>query len=513
MSRIAYHAINGTGLGHVTRLCNVAAAVRERNPEAHQLFVTNASEPMPLIRAQIPFVQMPGSDRSTVGVTDRRRSTLSNRLGIVLMCRVFEEYDPDVIVFDTHYPLRTLSRLAQHSRAALVLILRACRVDYLRMQLERGDLACFDRVLVAESPETFLSALPDDVRDSLASLNRVRCVGPVGNAAVAHPYPDAQGAVIITCGAGGYHTSARMFLERAARAACAATEAEESPVWVVRGAYGPEVDVPSRCRVVGVVPELARWFSGARLVIGHAGYNTVNEVLAAGAPLVLVPLPRLSESQAARARALETQGRAEVVAPDDDQAALEAACRRAVAAGRHRERLMAGGPLIAEELLALAPPVPRIVWSETAPIVGPARRATPGELVGAGAVLLDAAQCAALPDVVPRATRFEVYLGDACEQELLVGAKCALGELSRRGVAAERISLFLCEAPNQDRLVAVASAFTELRLRDVVALLPDALARDEAGIRERYERCRRLKLPFRVDQTPHAAPLYGGPER
>ncbi|MCH7487295.1 MAG: glycosyl transferase, partial [Proteobacteria bacterium] len=74
--------------------------------------------------------------------------------------------------------------------------------------------------------------------------------------------------------------------------------------------------------------------TNCRLSISQGGYNTVMEVLASGAPSVIVPYAGLEESeQTLRARLLEKRGLVQVVeertlSPETLTAAVEAALTR-----------------------------------------------------------------------------------------------------------------------------------------------------------------------------------------
>ncbi len=59
--RVAFHAINGVGLGHLVRLTAIAEEVRALHPDAVILVLTNAADPSMLTRAGFDFVRFPPS--------------------------------------------------------------------------------------------------------------------------------------------------------------------------------------------------------------------------------------------------------------------------------------------------------------------------------------------------------------------------------------------------------------------------------------------------------------------
>src|SRR5581483_11759696 len=93
-------------------------------------------------------------------------------------------------------------------------------------------------------------------------------------------------------------TRVEMSLDAAGKSACA--------TWI---RYWPAIDL----------------FSAASVVIGGAGYNTVEECLAIGVPLIAHPWPRMYDRQDLRARRAADRGR--VVVVGDPHEAAEAALR------------------------------------------------------------------------------------------------------------------------------------------------------------------------------------------
>src|SRR5437588_9717402 len=76
-----------------------------------------------------------------------------------------------------------------------------------------------------------------------------------------------------------------------------------------RRAHGPDV------QVVPFRPDMPAVLAGARAVVAMAGYNTVAEVLASGAPALLVPRTFPREEQRNRARRLAEQGSIRMLEP------------------------------------------------------------------------------------------------------------------------------------------------------------------------------------------------------
>src|SRR5271167_1778582 len=102
--RILYHAINGFGLGHLMRLSAIAVAVREKAPDVHQFIATSANYPTHLKRLNMPVMILPEDDAGPLLGPDRRSGSVSSSFAVRLLNGAIEEYDPRLVVFDTHAP-------------------------------------------------------------------------------------------------------------------------------------------------------------------------------------------------------------------------------------------------------------------------------------------------------------------------------------------------------------------------------------------------------------------------
>ncbi len=293
--KILYHAINGTGLGHAVRLTAIATELASLEPDAHQLIVTNAQVSEPFRRSGLPYLILPAIRGGPGGRIDRRCATIPSRTGIRLLYHTITEYQPDAVVFDTHYSVRLVTRLREIAGLRLVLVLRSCRASYLQEQLNGGGLALFDRLLVPHDRDELERDLSGPLVQALAALPALSFLGPIVRRRSGADRRAAAGdEILVTCGAGGYRDSARRFLQRATAAALAVAERyPETTVTVVSGPYCGPLSLPSGCRQHSWLADLDERIHGARLVISHAGYNTVNEILSSSAAALLVPLPRL----------------------------------------------------------------------------------------------------------------------------------------------------------------------------------------------------------------------------
>jgi hypothetical protein len=316
--RILYHAINGSGLGHLMRASTIADAVRRFDGEIHQLIVTNSAHTEPVRILGLPVLALPEHEGSPYTGIDRRLHVLPRATLEAVLRDVIADYDAGTVVFDTHFPAGVVQVAAADGRA-LVLVLRRTRAKYLEHLLERGMLRLFERIVIPHEPEHFRTLLPPGLVTGLENHPGLSYAGPIvrpadpasGTALKARlGISDDARLVVITCGAGGYRDSQRLL-----RDAVLATQLmpRRLQVVVIGGPYGIRPELPLGCLFLPAEPELPTLLASADLVIGHAGYNTVHEVAQAGAPAVFVAMPRWNEDQAANVASFVREGRAACV--------------------------------------------------------------------------------------------------------------------------------------------------------------------------------------------------------
>src|SRR5205085_3148441 len=99
--RIAFHAINGVGLGHLVRTLCLAGELPGLVPGVQMLVLTNARDTSLLERAGIEFVQLPPRLAEPHADPMRVHSALPEPLEEAALLAAFAAFAPDVVVFDT----------------------------------------------------------------------------------------------------------------------------------------------------------------------------------------------------------------------------------------------------------------------------------------------------------------------------------------------------------------------------------------------------------------------------
>lgn len=318
--RVAFHAINGVGLGHLVRATCIAREVRVVAPGAQVLVLTNARETAVLEREGLDFIRFPARLAEPHADPTRVETALPDDEEHAAFEAALGAFAPDVVVFDTHAPPRLVAH-ASSLGARTVLVLRELRAEALSALLASGAVAAFDRVVVPhEAGEVDLGPL------EAAGLS-VRRVGPVVRP-VAPQRPAKRSKrvvpsaprVVALAGGGGQPVDARRYVRAVADAhLLARARVPTLETVLVTGPYGarPEgVEGLPGLTVVGALPELGPLLASATLVVSQCGYNAVAELRALRKPAVLVPAYRKSEDQSARARRLARVGAAALARPE-----------------------------------------------------------------------------------------------------------------------------------------------------------------------------------------------------
>lgn len=342
--RVAFYAVDGLGLGHVTRLVSIARAVRRLEPDVEVLFLTSSEADSVIFREGFAAVKVPSKTiREEVGLTKHRYLKLVQ----TVIWNALAAFEPDVLVVDT-YPTGSFEELIPvlRWRQRNIFVFREQRAEAAAAPLMQATLPLYDAIIVPHDDASAVGAVPEP--------HKLRAVGPIlvrerdellSPAAARHRLglgPDER-AVYASFGGGGDPEALRA-LE--CTAAALAGLAEPVRLFVGQGplSRGASASLPGAVVLSGVYPmlELLPAFDAA---VTAAGYNTVHELLFAGVPAVLVPFERVLDDQERRAHAVERAGAARLVAPLT-RAALAAALKEVLEPSRRRAMAQATRALV-----------------------------------------------------------------------------------------------------------------------------------------------------------------------
>ncbi len=343
------------GIGHIMRAASIIRALRR---QGLAVTVVSGGEPVPVLDVgDADFVQLPSAR-----ATDRSFKVLIDETGDVVddqwrtrrrdrLLEIFSRVRPRVLVFELfpfgrrqfRFEILPLIEAARAMEPAPKIVSSVRDILVVKDKPERNDEMIelaetyFDAVLVHGDPEfvsldaTFPHArrLERILRYTGYVVDEDRLAGASGR--------EGAGEVIVSAGGGGVGFS----LLQAAIDARPETSLHDAP-WRLLAGYNLPEDRFGALKAglpPGMTAERARadfftLLSNCRLSVSQGGYNTVMEVLASGAPSVIVPYAGLEESeQTLRARLLEKRGLVQVVeeralSPKTLTAAVEAALDR-----------------------------------------------------------------------------------------------------------------------------------------------------------------------------------------
>jgi len=314
MIRVAFHAINGVGLGHLVRAVCLAKEVRAQVDGAEVLVLTNARDVSMLEREAIDFVRVPPRLAEPHADPDRVDTSLAELEEEAVLVAALEAFAPDVVVFDTHAPMRIVQQVPVLGARA-VLVLRELREEALRSFARSGAALAFDRIVIPhEHGDMDLGPLADA---GIAAI----VVGPVVRAVPrAKHATSAKRQVVAVAGGGGQPVDARRYVRAVADAhVLARARVPDLETTIVTGPYGTAPQGAAQIPGLTVLrspPDLGALLAKAALVVSQSGYNAIAELRALEKPAVLVPAYRKAEDQRARALRLRRAGAAMIAKPE-----------------------------------------------------------------------------------------------------------------------------------------------------------------------------------------------------
>ena len=338
--RVLFYAVNGLGLGHLTRLMGIARALRRQAPGCEILFLTSSEAAHLAYREGFAAVKLPSRNAARRG--ELRPNTFA-RLGQSLVWNTLSAFDPHALVVDTfalgswhelgpilRWPMRKafVFRAQKSARALEPAFLEALKLYDLILlpHLQSGDeVSPADLRLPPETRAVWCGPMTLRGRSELLSRDdaRVRLLRD-GHSRSKTNAESLLGLVALGGGGGPGIDAARSLLARSIRALQAGENKRLADIrWIELA--GPldtdSIDVPEPVQVLAAQKELPwlvlrdvhpmgsvlRAFEGA---VAAAGYNTVQEAQVAALPTLLWPFARDVDDQFVRARGLARQNRA-----------------------------------------------------------------------------------------------------------------------------------------------------------------------------------------------------------
>lgn len=354
--RILFYAVNGLGLGHVTRLLAIADALRKERPEAQVLFITTSEADAVIAREGFAAVKLPSKN---LAGQSRLQPGVYMKLAHTVVVNTVAAFNPAILVADT-FPAGAVQELLPTLSWAMrrVFVFRAQHAERARDVFFQSALARYDLCLIPHAEGSEDVPIPDSVRSVWTGDIFLRERSQAWSREKARFYlglPQNAKILYVAFGGGGD--------EEFVNALASTVAAAEGIGWTLAVADAPlaRANLPAcsdRLFRVSHYP-MAECFFAFDAAVSAAGYNTVNELMHFGIPSILIPFPRGFDDQFARVRRLVEAGAA--IASDLDPTPLRAALDRLAderIAGALRAKAeslvpQSGAPRAAQEILSL----------------------------------------------------------------------------------------------------------------------------------------------------------------
>ncbi len=309
--RVAFYAVNGLGLGHVTRLVSIARALRRLEKDVEVLFLTSSEADAVIFREGFAAVKLPSkSIREQVGLTRTRYLKLVQ----TVTWNALSAFDPDVLVVDT-YPTGSFEELVPvlRWRQRNVFVFREQREEAARAPLLQATLPLYDAVVVPHLDASVVGPVPEPAKLKAVGpiLIRERAELPSREAARRALGLPLDGPLVYAQFGGGGDVDAARLLPLVAEVVAARPGAR---LVVGAGPLTRELPVlPGVTVLSGRYPALD-FLPAFDAAVTAAGYNAVHELLFSGVPSVFVPFPRVLDDQEQRAHEVQAAGAGVAVA-------------------------------------------------------------------------------------------------------------------------------------------------------------------------------------------------------
>lgn len=307
--RFLFYAVNGLGLGHVTRLLAIARRVRAHLPDAEIVFFTSSEAEDVIYREGFAAFKVPSK---TLRAAANLRSVTYARMLQTVTLNLLAAFHPHILIVDT-FPAGSIEELLPVLRwdGRRVFVYRVQRPESARSPLLQTTLRLYNLVLIphreGEDIQTEDAPLPEGldrvwtgpilIRDRTETLHRETARERLG-------LPLEGNILYVTFGGGGDRdmddaltTSVETLAERPGLHLAVA----RAPLY--RGTV---------VRRAGVTPvdyyPMAECYPAYDAALSATGYNTAMELLHHGVPAAFVPFPRQVDDQEARAQQIADAG-------------------------------------------------------------------------------------------------------------------------------------------------------------------------------------------------------------
>lgn len=297
--RILFYAINGSGLGHLSRLLAIARSLRDLSSAlgtACDIRFVTTSEGSGAVW-DFPVYKVPSNTVAVSCGLAQNEFVASCRLMVI---NLIASLRPDMLVTDTvpQGAFGEMSLLAGHVKS-MVYIDRHKDPSHSNSPVHLNHLSLYDQVLVPDSADQAarypLPAGLEERRHFVGYVHGYRADQALSPQAVRDYFGvlGHQQLIFVTAGGGGDPAARRSLQHLVQSLAC-------DPKHFVLVGYGPlyQGEYLYRSNVVPFTEmNVSRYFAGVDLAIAAAGYNSYHELLAAQVPTIFFAQPKGMDRQ------------------------------------------------------------------------------------------------------------------------------------------------------------------------------------------------------------------------
>lgn len=304
--RILFYAVNGLGLGHVTRLLAIARQVRALRKDTEILFITSSEADSIIYKEGFPAIKVPSK---TIAGEAGLRARLHARLLQQTAWSVFSAFNPHVTVVDT-FPAGfayELEPVLTWRSSKFVFIYRQRREEKTRAPRFTSILRHYDLVIIPHERDAFGVTPPEGTPHLFAGPILVRSrkeLLPAPEAIDTLQLPPGKKYLLITLGGGGQEGLENIIDELLE---LLKPYPHIYPV-VAHGSLMRQFNRKNGGAVLNGYFPLCELYNAFDYVIAGCGYNTVNQLIYFRKPALFLPFERQVDDQQRRAMELAAQG-------------------------------------------------------------------------------------------------------------------------------------------------------------------------------------------------------------
>lgn len=321
--RVLFYAVNGLGLGHVTRLTAIARQVMLLNPSAKILFITSSEADSIIYKEGFPAVKVPSKNIACESGLEAR---LHARLIHQSTWGVFSAFRPNITVVDT-FPSGfcfELDPVLMWKASKFVFVYRQRQLKKTRSKRFQAALEKYDLILVPHDKGAFGVEIPEGLKATFAGKIIIRSkkeLLPRQHVIQRFNLPPDKTNILITLGGGGQDDIETVIN----RVLTAFRDYPEVHPVVAQGSLLRRLDIGVNCEtgptatVIKQYYPLCELYNAFDFAVAGCGYNTVNELLYFNKPAVYLPFERQVDDQFMRAQQLTEEGLGLTADPADPQ--------------------------------------------------------------------------------------------------------------------------------------------------------------------------------------------------